>query len=288
MPTLTPQTHPTWTGLVAPDRDRWGRPVINGVPHTRASTMASTLSDASGLTDWKVRTAMRAVATTDSLRDRVATCSDDDKHQMRELQEQALTLGGGTSAASTGTAIHSATEMADRGQDLTGLPDNLRRAADAYTQALTDHDLAPMDTSTGGLAAEGFVVNAALETAGSFDRIIQHLPTQNTAVLDIKTGARTHKEAARYAMPWAIQTAIYAQGVPYCNDRGLLTWQDLGHTNPPSVERGVICHINITNPTKPIATLLMIDLTAGWDLALTCAAVRANRKNAKTLILDVL
>lgn len=38
-----------------PERDRWGRPVIDGQPYTRISTLAKTLSDQTSLIKWAAR-----------------------------------------------------------------------------------------------------------------------------------------------------------------------------------------------------------------------------------------
>ena len=45
-----------------PERDRWGRPIIDGRTYTRASTLAKALDDQSALIDWSARVALQGMS----------------------------------------------------------------------------------------------------------------------------------------------------------------------------------------------------------------------------------
>lgn len=167
-----------------------------------------------------------------------------------------------------GTALHSATQMADEGVSETMWPAGVRADVDAYREACARHKLQP-------LAAELFVVCEELGAAGTLDRIMQG-PTR-ALVVDLKTSG--NPESAKYeALAWSIQIAAYAHSKPWHQDYGYLDWETLG-LPVPDLRRGLVIHI--TQGTAKVA-LHSVDLTVGWSAAHLAAQVRDMRK-AKTL-----
>lgn len=252
--------------LTPPARDRWGRPIIDKTAYTRASGLA--VDDKSGLLRWAAGMAALGAASNDTIRNSILTldpASPTYKKDLYRLGEQAKEHAGGSKAASDGTSIHRATEMADHGQDTTHLPQQLRDAVAAYQQLLTDNQLI-------SLAAEVFVACPALQVAGTLDRLVM-LPDGTVAVLDLKTGGvDSHKYAG---LSWATQIAAYAHSEPWCADRGWLTWEAVGLLEP-TASVGLVAHVPQDDPTK--ACLWQVDLDAGWQAAKTASAVHAQRR----------
>ena len=58
-----------------PGRDRYGRYLIEGVPHTRTTTITKTLTDAQALTNWKLRMVAKGLAQRDDLLSLASTTS---------------------------------------------------------------------------------------------------------------------------------------------------------------------------------------------------------------------
>jgi hypothetical protein len=246
----------------APDveRDRWGRPLIvpegggKPVPYTRISTLAKTLDSKEGLMEWKQRMVALGIGKRPDLAQLAAVTAADDKRKLRELIDAAMAAAESDKAANTGTVLHSLTEAFDRGT-LDHIPEVHYRDLDAYEQA------------TKGLimrAIEGFVVNDALEAAGTFDRLVQ-LPDGRIVIGDLKTGQTEPK----YPHGVTTQCAIYARShiydIPSNTRTGFLP--DLG----VSTEVGLLIHLPAG---KAKCDLYLLDLTVGWALAQTAVAVR--------------
>jgi hypothetical protein len=246
----------------APDveRDRWGRPLIvpadggKPLPYTRISTLAKTLDSKEGLMEWKQRMVALGIGKRPDLAQLAAVTAPDDKRKLRELIDAAMAAAESDKAANTGTVLHSLTEAFDRGT-LDHIPEVHYRDLDAYEQA------------TKGLvmrAIEGFVVNDALEAAGTFDRLVQ-LPDGRIVVADLKTG----QDEPKYPHGVVTQCAIYAHShiydIPTNTRTGYLP--DLG----VSTDTGLLIHLPAGKAT---CDLYLLDLTIGWSLAQTAVAVR--------------
>jgi hypothetical protein len=247
-----------------PTRDRWGRPVIDGRTYTRVSTLAKVLDDTRALMDWNARITAIGVARSEDLIAGIATTDPDDKKTLNALVGQAKERAQSTAKATIGTAIHSATELLDRGQDLNGLPDKVRVDAEAYQDTMRMCGLTP-------LAAEMFVVCDEVNAAGTFDRLIQG--PNRCLIGDIKTSGNpdTHKYAA---LSWALQISVYAHSRPWIPGRGIVDWTDIGLPTP-DLERGLVIHIvQGTGQVK----LHSVDLKAGWVAAQIADEVLAIRK----------
>ncbi len=255
-------------------RDRWGRPLITppdgGKPiaYTRVSTMAKSLDDTSNLMAWKQRVTAVGLARRVDLRTRLAgiiASNPDDpvggpgKRDLTALCTEAAEAGGASAAASTGTGIHELTEAVDRGTDPADLlvDDSLVDRLRQYAYAMAALEVLDIET---------FVVNDAVQAAGTFDRLVR-LPDGRVVVADLKTG----NHDADYPLGVATQIAIYANGHRYnpaTGERAPLH-PDLDPTT------GVLIHL----PQKGDGChLYTLDLTAGWQAARTAAEVHRIRK----------
>jgi hypothetical protein len=160
--------------------------------------------------------------------------------------------------------------MLDLGQSLDDLPADLRADAEAYGAALKAQGLTP-------LAGEMFVVNDAVTSAGSFDRLVataDGLP----AILDVKTinADKDAEYACRYnGVAWSIQIATYAHARPYDGIFGPSQWSDYDLPDP-GLEKGWVAVIRRGAGT---CDLVEVDLVAGWRMAQLAASVRDARKS---------
>jgi hypothetical protein len=247
-----------------PPRDRWLRPVIDGLTYTRVSTLAKVLDDTRALMDWNARITALGLAKSEDLIAAIATTDPDDKKTLNKIVAQAKERAQSTAKATIGTAVHAATEIVDRGGDLNGLPDKVKLDALAYRATLDQWQLEP-------LAAELFVVNVEADAAGTFDRLLQG--PNRCLVADVKTSGNpdTHKYAG---LAWAIQIAVYARAKPWLPGRGIVEWADLGLPEP-DLDRGLVVHI--VQGTGQVR-LHSVDLRAGWIGALLARDVIAVRK----------
>lgn len=245
-------------------RDRWGRPTINGRSYTRASTLAKVLDDTRALIDWNARQTAIGLSKSPDLIALAATANPTDKGTLNRVVEQAKERAATTAAAGIGTAVHSATEMLDRGETLDGLPASIQADARAYQAKMRAYGLRP-------LAAEIFVVCDEIGAAGSFDRLVAG--PSRSLIGDLKTSGNpdTHKYAG---LAWSIQLAIYAHAKPWHPDKGILEWADLGLPEPDR-QRGVVIHI--VQGTGDVR-LFTVDLAAGWLAAKLAAEVRDMRQ----------
>lgn len=254
-----------------PDRHKGnGQPKIDGKYFTRASSLAKTLEDQGGLINWKAKMAAKGVADSDQLRALAATTPIDD-YRWRDIVERACEQAGASNAADLGTSIHAATEAWDLNDERPDGPREVVNDAEAYRQVCADNGLKP-------LAAEVFVANKELRTAGSFDRLVEG-PDGVARILDIKTiGAKKDAQAAAKwtGVAWAIQIATYANSKPYDKDKGYMEWEDIGLRQP--AQRGTNAYVAAIPRGSGKCFLIDIDLTSGYELAQLAVQVREARR----------
>jgi hypothetical protein len=239
-------------------RDRWGRPLVIPLdggkprPYTRCTTLAGSLDDLYGLMAWKQRQTAVGLADRPDLQLAVTTHRDD-KKRLNDICEQALEASKSSAAATTGTAIHSLTELIDAGVDLPTIPDAVRADLDAYTDAMRPFDI---------LAMEQFVVCDELEIAGTFDRLLGWNGTR--LVGDLKTGS------IEYGLgKIAMQLAIYAHCQTYdpqTGERGDLDVNQRG---------ALVIHLPAGQGRCDIH---WIDIARGWEAVQLAVEVRDWRK----------
>ena len=246
-------------------RDRWGRPVLDGLPYTRASTIAGVLDDQYNLTKWHKRMTAIGLASSPDLIAEVATTDAEDKQALDAVCEKALDRAGAGSAARLGTAIHTASVVVDEGRPTKGLPAELVADANAYQRFCKDNGLVP-------LAAEVFVANRDLAVAGSFDRLMAG-PKRNI-IVDLKTSSKPGAGAYK-ALAWSIQLAVYAHGKPWSPTNGFCEWADL-KLPEPDLERGLV--LSIVQGSAEVEAY-SVDLRAGWEAAHTAVEVYKWRKH---------
>lgn len=252
---------------VEPERDRWGRPLIlqpdgTTVAYTRASTLGKALTDSSGLTKWKLRQVLLGVGRRPDLYARAATADPAGRNGgLDEVAEQALAAAESSRGANLGTAIHSATELVDRGEPLSRVPDVVREHVAAYLDLIK-----PLGIE----GIEEFVVNDPLQAAGTFDRLYR-LPDGAVVIGDLKTG---RADSPKYAAgEWAVQLAVYAGGQRYDPDDG--SRSRLHPDLDPS--RGLIVHLP-ADGTRPGLFTLNLD----WGRAAADLAVRVRKFRSTT------
>lgn len=253
------------SGLVAltqPEvaRDRYGHPVINGAVYERPSSLAKALESAGGLPSWFGQRVVEGLRSQPEL-----LKSDED---LRDLAERAAVLGGSKDGAEAGTAIHEAVEaLVKHGE----LPEGCSPETEADAVAALDL----IDRHFEVLLSEVFVVTDEIGAAGTTDLILRSRETAACYVGDIKSSGSPAGVAARYAgLAWSSQLAIYARGRVLLTEEGTVPYADLVGSDP-SLERGVVIHVLRGEAT---ATLVEVDLVAGWDHARLAKSVIAARR----------
>lgn len=251
----------------APQRDRWGRPLLGGNAFTRASTLAKVLDDQSNLIAWKARTTALGLAKSPDLIALASTASPDDRKKLNELVSKACDRAGGDSGRDLGTAIHSVSEILDYGRSTEGIPADLLADGRAYQEKCRAFGLMP-------LCGEMFVAHRRLKVAGSFDRLLMD-SSGATFIADIKTGkaGETADYKAKYnALAWSIQLAVYAHSTPWFD--GWKSWSKLDLT-PPDKTRGIVFHIPRGTGT---CNVIEVDLAEGIEAAKVAVKVQRLRK----------
>ncbi len=255
----------------APQRHKGnGQPKIEGKYFTRASSLAKVLEDQGGLINWKAKMAAKGIADSDQLRALAATTPIDD-YRWRDIVERACEQAGASNAADLGTSIHAATEAWDLTDERPDAPKEILADAEAYRQVCKQHGLKP-------LAAEVFVANDALKTAGSFDRLVEG-PDGIARILDIKTiGKKKDAEQASKwtGLSWSVQIATYATAKPYDGEDGYLEWEQIGLRQPAS--KGLNAYVAAIPRGSGKCFLIDIDLTKGYELAELAVEVKQARR----------
>lgn len=250
-------------------RDQWGRPLI---PHpktgkvqawTRATTLASTISDRFALEQWAQRHIVRGFALNETLMLRAAAAGED-KTALQHVAQAALDAAQSSEAAAIGTALHTITERLDAGEAV-DVPESFRPDVEAYQRALADAELT---VERGWI--ERFVVTPEVEAAGTADRL--YVSTAGVAlpmIGDLKTGAN----AIKFGMlEIAAQLAIYSRASHWWDGEKL-------HAMPPVDQAaGIVAHMPARGGE---CTLYVVDLMRGWQIAQLCYEARKWRKADK-------
>lgn len=223
----------------------------------RKWTRVTTFCDEVGGSDfgaWRDGMLVRGFAVDPTLIERVRAEVDAWK-AYAAIASEATYQGGGWLAADLGTALHTATEHHDLG---TGVrpPAPWDAHVDAWAAALAEHGLTILADW-----AERTVVNTEVDCAGTLDRLAQ-LPDGRVVVLDLKTGGSVRK------IGYAAQAAIYA--------RASHAWTAGGYEPLPEVDTSLalVAHLPARGEGCEI---IEVDITRGWEVALTCHALRSSR-----------
>ena len=256
---------------VPPDRDHYTRPVMDGIAHTRTSTIGSSIQDQYPLISYNGAHSALGVARSPELSAKLALLKyPAEKREIYKLAERARERAGAMYAAEMGDVIHEATFLADQGEELEYMPDYVVKDVAAYQDTMAAHGLTPE-------VGEVFCGQPDILVAGSFDRVMRQ--DDELYVLDIKTSRQ--EEAFQWnALSWATQVAIYANSTIWCKERGYIPWETLG-IQRPSRKVGLIAHIV---QGSGVCTLYRVDLEEGWRAALVAMQVHKLRAKAKTFI----
>lgn len=227
-----------------------GKQVAQGVAayYTRTSTLAKAFDSGDGLANWKAAMVLLGASRSDSIVKAARLLTD--WKQAGELVEDALTLAGASDAARDGTTLHELTERVDMGGDVPqALDDATVRAVSLYRRVT--EGLEP-------LAAETFVVNDLVRSAGTFDRLYRVTGASWPEWLRGKVVVGDLKTGSYYPQSCAIQIGTYATGSLYDPLDGTRT--PLGAD--PTV--GLVIHLPRDGSA---ATVHALDLTAGMRAA---------------------
>jgi hypothetical protein len=267
------------------DRDQWGRyrlprpsaPEKGLIGWQRATTLAKMTSDMNGIMKWKMRHVAKGISLRPDLYALAASTDLNDKNSFDNLTEAAFEAAGGSSAASTGTALHSFTEQVDEGVE-PNVPDLWKPDIAAYKKLVDTNGL-----SFPSWGIERIVVNEALAVAGTFDRICQltkdievKIPGQKKrvllkkdtwVVLDLKTG----QDLSYGWRDIAIQLSIYANADAMWNPVKK-EFEQL-----PDLDKKIALVIHLPSGSGE-ASLYGVDIAKGIKGAKIAADVRAWRK----------
>jgi PD-(D/E)XK nuclease superfamily len=233
------------TDMAEVKRDRWGRPLIvppNGgkpVAYTRATTIAGSLDDGTALIAWKMRMACIGLSQRQDLLVAVAATDKDDTKELNALVEEAMEAAGANAAARIGSAVHSLTEVIDRGEELGVVPEVYMQDLQAYAHKTLELK---------NIFIEQFCVLDEYKIAGTPDRVVEYKGERY--ICDLKTGSL-------HATSFAMQLSIYAHAAPYDLDtaqRG--TW------GPINKEKAIVVHLPAG---KAQCELHWVDIAKGWE-----------------------
>ena len=279
--------------------DGWGRYKLPSpttgklTSYTRATTMAKTISDDSGLTSWKSREKVNAVMRAIEIAALVGAGDGDQLTDtelaitaavtnLQKLMNSAAKAGdintaidlihdlaGGADAREVGTAVHDWLDALDSGRVLFHqLPD--------FVQPYAEHYLASLEAA--GLVAvpeysERVVLNdrGRESVAGRIDRIYRNLDSGELLLGDLKTSKLSSLDLAK--VDYAIQFAIYGYATLMLNPDGL-TWSPMPEINQ---EYCVVAHIPSDQPER--ASIVPFDLYAGGEGLIAAIEVREQRKS---------
>lgn len=263
-----------------PKFDRWGRYLLpdpeTGEERawTRVSTIARTMKDEYGLTQWKLRQVAKGMGLRpDLVAGAAAADPQADKSDLESIAQQALDAAESKSGANFGTALHSFRRRLDAGEPVAGLrpPPPLDRDLAAYATTMKQQGLSPVQS-------ERIVVLPDLGIAGKFDAIVKQPPGEAKAdplaLFDLKSG----KDLSYEWLEIAMQEALYAHA-PL-----MAKWSDGKWTYEPKpvvdLMRGLVLHLPVGKAT---ATLYAIDIAKGWAAVQLALKVREMRSASKSL-----
>lgn len=277
-PGATPAELPPVSGQPEPDRDRWGRYLILGKSHTRATTFAKMGSSTYALGEWNERMLIKGLTQRpDLLAMAHGLDVKNDRGTLNKIADEAQETAGNKVAANIGTAYHSFTERLDAGLiTLDQVPEQWRGRCGQYVEALAAHGLTTrpewIERTT---AVRADQVSAPVPVAGTLDRIFR-MPNGDLVIGDLKTSSNIEYSWSEIA----VQLALYAHGV---NTHGLFdwnskTWQHLAQTvDGPQVrtDYAIVVHLPAQGDG---CVLYRVDLVKGWEFAQVSGLVQARQK----------
>lgn len=246
-------------------RDRFGRPMVmlpdgsKRMAYRRCTTFVGATDETYNLQKWKMRQVAKGLAARQDLILGVGAADPNDKKTLDQLCEQALDASQSSAKATIGTALHSYTERADQGLDISDIPAPYDKDVEAYMRATRELEMTAIET---------FRVYDSWQVAGTADRIVRY--KGRSYVADVKTGSIDFS-----GLKFAAQIALYAKAVAYVDD------QRVPDVEPVDQTRGVIIHLPAGTGT---CTLHWVNLEHGWRACQTAKRVWDERALKKELM----
>lgn len=257
-----------------PQRDRWGRYVIDGAPYTRATTIAKAIEDTYNLTRWQLRKSCSGLAgRPDLITSAQAHDPDTDRDTFERIVDQALEAAGTDQAATTGTALHRFTEDIDLGRkSLDDIPGEWRAHIAAYSTEMLSAQVRPRSKHVEQVVLLEGEGRDGWRIAGTCDRIVD-TPDLGPCIADLKTS----KSLDFSWLGFGIQLAIYANHTAtYDYSTG-----KRGKRIEVNTDTGLIIWLPATGPHAGRCEIHTVNLRAGYDALLTAMEVREHRTAAK-------
>lgn len=242
-------------------------------PMTTMLKHLQTEADSYHLGEWKKRCVLVGAAMREDIRLGAqaigpAPWSKEDKDTLSSLAYKALEAGKGEDGATLGTAMHTATERVDFGEDVltvaAAFPPVYRKSLQAYEHLVRVNGWEVVEV-------ERTVRMSELGVAGTFDRIYR-IPGYGLVIGDVKT------EGA----PLLNLMKIGAQLGGYANGDAMWSpgdgWAVLDG-EPINLDVGVLVHVRDGE-----AVPYLLDLRKGYEAAKAAAAQRDRSKSAKTAL----
>jgi hypothetical protein len=256
-----------------PRRDRYGRYIIpdpmtgKDREWTRATTLSGVLPDRFGLERWAQRMVVFGLSRRDDLvvlaQSVQSTTDYDDKKRLDKIAKEAKDAAKAGEKANIGTAVHTFTELLDRGQ-LPAIPAAYAADIKAYREMQRAYGFEV-------LSAEQIVVNTELGVAGTYDRLVKAPGFDLPVILDIKTGGTVDFSHLEHS----IQLGIYANA-----DHTFDVATGKVHPREP-VDRQTALIVHLP-AGKGQCTVHELDIERGWELAQVAKTVYEARRD-KTL-----
>ena len=280
-PAPMPAEMPPVSGQPEPDRDRWGRYVLLGTSHTRATSFAKLGSSTYALAEWGERMLIKGlVQRPDLLALAHGLDVKRDRDALNKIADDAQTHAGNKVAANIGTAYHAFTERLDAGLiTLDDVPPQYQARCKQYVETLRTYGLSTrVEWIERTTAVRADQVSAPTPVAGTLDRIFQ-LPNGELVIGDLKTSS-----SIEYGwVEIAVQLALYAHGV---NTHGLFDWntktwttlEQLHMTTGLSVrtDYAIVVHLPADGDG---CFIYRVDLNKGWAYAQVSGQVQSRQKD---------
>lgn len=255
------------------NRDRWGRPLIpvdgqmKPLPYSRPSSLGKVLTDDTALSKWMQRQIIYGMANNRQLQILATTIKDpeQDKAKLTEIADRALETAGSSNAADYGTGVHACVAEMLEGGDYTRYPSDVQQYAHRVLELIDEAGYDP-------ILVEQAVVNDEIQSAGTFDFLLQRRRDGQCVIGDTKT-SKAH--APKFSgLSWAVQLGVYANA-EWLFD--LDTQTRYRWDTPPSTDEALIVHVPSDN--LDAARLITLDVARGYDAAMLSNTVKRARKH---------
>ena len=260
--------HDPWNEPLHIKRDRFGRYLLpdphtgEEKPWTRVTTVAGTLDDTFGITDWRLRNAVYGLGLRDDLRDLAASADGpDDKKVLNDVVRQAEAAAASSRKANIGTALHGITQKIDRGDKDVRIPAEHRDRIIRYKTTVAQHRIEWIAE-----AIERVVVIPELGVAGQIDRIANWTHSPLPIIGDLKTGSIEYAK-----VKIAQQLGLYSRATH---------WWDGEEMHPmPEVNQdlALVVHLPAEGDDEP--RVYSVNIAEGWRLVQQSMQVRGIRKD---------